>query len=344
MPSLMDLPLEIRAIIFKEVINGHRTPPISPSKLNMVHLLDMEYKANISRFQPYYEQRDTHSPSNSLSLLLTSRQVSTETQWILNRTNNNYVLDISVLNDLDLFATWVSVPQLTTRLSTLHVDIRLFGHMITSKEGRNQIGCGGRLGFHWSFYAILERFLRYGPVGVKKEHTNDWGDPCSYGNRKICVENLILDFHSAETELPYPPDNLEYGAWMDKHGGGSQPINEQEEEAESLAYKTRPEWLLCYLENCFEFIIDMSYHAAEYGGFIYKRIGTISMLVDGRLKATIDLAGILARLTFSSPADTMGHLQSEIRLSKFWKWKKATLWRREALGFPVVWPQDMERE
>lgn len=90
----MDLPLEIRAITFKEVINGHRTPPISPSKLNMVHLLDMEYRANIRRLRPYYEQRDAHSPSNSLPLLLTSRQVSTETQWILNRTNNNYVLDI----------------------------------------------------------------------------------------------------------------------------------------------------------------------------------------------------------------------------------------------------------
>ncbi|KAJ5849704.1 hypothetical protein N7455_009560 [Penicillium solitum] len=307
----------------------------------MVHLLDMEYRANLSRLRPYYEQRDAHSPSNSLPLLLTSRQVSTETQWILNRTNNNYVLDISVLNDLDLFAIWVSVPQLTTRLSTLHVDIRLFGHMITSKEGRNQIGCGGRHGFHWSFYAILERFLRYGSVGAKKERTNEWGHVCPYGNRKICVENLILDFHSAETVLPYPPDNLGYRAWADKHGGGGKPINEQEEEDESLAYKTRPEWLLYYLQDWLEFITDMSYNEAEYGGAIYKRIGTISMLVDGRLKTTIDLAGILARLT--RPADTMGHLQSEIRLSEFWEWKKTTLLRREALGFPVVWPQDMGR-
>ncbi|KAJ5686785.1 hypothetical protein N7536_009404 [Penicillium majusculum] len=307
MPSLMDLPLEIRAIIFKVVINGHRIPPISPSKLNMVHLLDMKYRANLSRLRPYYEQRDAHSPSNSLPLLLTSRQVSTETQWILNRTNNNYVLDISVLNDLDLFATCVSVLQLTTRLSTLHND----------SSGMDQ----------WA---------------RRKNAQNEWGHICPYGNRKICVENLILDFHSAETVLPYPPDNLGYRAWADKHGGGGKPINEQEEEDESLAYKTRPEWLLYYLQDWLEFITDMSYNEAEYGGAIYKRIGTISMLVDGRLKTTIDLAGILARLT--RPADTIWHLQSEIRLSEFWEWKKTTLLRREALRFPVVWPQDMERE
>lgn len=88
----------------------------------------------------------------------------------------------------------------------------------------------------------------------------------------------------------------------------------------------------------------MSYHGPKYEGFIYERIGTISMLVSGRLKDTIDLAEMLARLRFSRPAGTMGHLQSEIRLSEFWKWKKATLLRREVLGFPVVWPHDMVRE
>ncbi|KAJ5418287.1 uncharacterized protein N7487_001837 [Penicillium crustosum] len=105
--------------------------------------------------------------------------------------------------------------------------------MVTSKEAPDQLGYGGRHGFHWSFYAILERFLR--------------GDtPAPGGNRQICIENIILGFHSAETELPYPPDNLGFGMWVDKHGG-SRPINGQEQEDESLACKARPEWLLHYL-------------------------------------------------------------------------------------------------
>lgn len=337
----MDLPQEIRAIIFEEVINGHRVPPTSPSKSNMVDIMDMEYKANMGPFRPYYEQRDTHSPSNSLPLLLTSRQVSIETQSALNRMKRTtYVLGISVLNDRDLFSTWISVPRLTTRLSTLHVDMRLFGHIITSEEGRGQMGCGGRYGFHWSFYALLERFLRYGPVGAKKGRCNSYGDP-SYEDRQISVENLVLDFHPAETELPYPPDDIGYTEWLDKHDGR---LWIDEETDMSPAYKPRPEWLLRYLRYWLEYITDMSYHTAYYGAFVYEKIGTISMLVDGRLETTIDLAGELARLHFDSPAQTMGHLPSEIRLSEYWKWKKATLQRREALGFPVVWPQDLERE
>ncbi|KGO39283.1 hypothetical protein PEX2_030210 [Penicillium expansum] len=344
MPSLMDLPKEIRAMILKEVINGHRTPPISPSKSNMIELLDMPYKGNVEHSRLHHEKRDTHSQSNSLSLLLTSRQISIETQSTLCRMQKTtYVLDISVLNELDLFSTWISVPQLTTRLSTLHVDIRLFGRIITSAEGRDQMGCGGRLGFHWLFYGLLERFLRYGPVGAKKGpcDIDSFGDTC-YKNRKISVENLILDFHSAETELPYPPDDLGFKEWTNKHWGERWPIDEPEQEDKSLAYKTRPEWLLEYLKDSLEDVTAMGYHTSQYGAFIYKRIGTISMLVDGKLETTFDLAGRLAGFHFDRPGDTMGHLSSEIRLAEFWKWKKATLLKREALGFPVVWPQNLD--
>ncbi|KAJ5497416.1 hypothetical protein N7463_009403 [Penicillium fimorum] len=341
MPSLVDLPKDIRAMIFEDVLHGHRTPPIYPSKLKMVDFPDMHYKANIEALRPYHEQRDTHSPSNSLPLLLTSRQVSVETQSVLSRTRKTtYVLDISVLNDLDLFSTWISVPRPTTRLSTLHVDIRLFGHIITTKEARDQIGCGGRYGFHWSFYAVLERFLRYGPVGAKKGRKSNYGNP-SYENRHISVENLILDFHSAETELPYPPGDVEYSAWVNKHHGSVWDTDGEVDQA--LAYKTRPEWLLRFLKEWLRYITDMSYHAAMYGACIYEKIGAISMLVDGQLWNTTDLADQLARLHFDRPADTMGHLTSETRLAEFWKWKKATLLKREALGFPVVWPQDVER-
>ncbi|KGO67738.1 hypothetical protein PITC_000760 [Penicillium italicum] len=150
MPSLMDLPQGIRAIIFKEMINGHRTPPISPSKSIMIELLDMPYKGNVEHFRLHHEQRNTHSPSNSLSLLLASSQISIEAQSTLDQMKEiTYILDISVLNELDLFSTWISVPRLTTYLSTLHLDIRPFGRIITSKEGQAQMGSGGRRGIHW---------------------------------------------------------------------------------------------------------------------------------------------------------------------------------------------------
>ncbi|KAJ5356889.1 hypothetical protein N7517_011498 [Penicillium concentricum] len=68
------------------------------------------------------------------------------------------------------------------------------------------------------------------------------------------------------------------------------------------------------------------------------------MLVDGQLLKTMDLADKLAKLHFDEPTATMGHLPSETRLAEFSKWKKATLLKREALGFPVVCPEDVEME
>ncbi|KAJ5952847.1 uncharacterized protein N7479_011260 [Penicillium vulpinum] len=85
--------------------------------------------------------------------------------------------------------------------STLQVDIRLFGRIITDKEGVVVTTV-----FIVFFYALLERFLRYGPVGVKKGkkmRRNVWNP--SYEDREISVENLVLEFRSAQTGPPFPP-------------------------------------------------------------------------------------------------------------------------------------------
>ncbi|KXG52757.1 uncharacterized protein PGRI_080130 [Penicillium griseofulvum] len=329
MPSFMDLPMEIRAMILEKVINGHRTPPISPSTSNMTDVEDMKYRATIISLRPYHEQRDTHSPSNSLPLLLTSRQVSMETQSILNRMKITYVLDISVLDDQFLFSTWISVPRLTIRLSTLHVNVRLFGRILTAEEGDRQMGCGGRQGFHWCFYALLERFLAYGPVSPRKPHIDNYRIS-SYECRDISVENLVLNFQSAETELPYPPDDImDYNGWCGKHSGS---FRKNPGIDEALSYKTRPEWLLWYLRSWLK-QITTAYRGASYGKQIHERIGTITMLVDGRLDTTIDLADTLAKLYLTGAPS-----ESEL------EWKKKTILRREARGFPVVRPSDPERE
>lgn len=40
----------------------------------------------------------------------------------------SYTPDISILNEFTFFLTWLSVPRLTNHVSTLYVDVRLFGH------------------------------------------------------------------------------------------------------------------------------------------------------------------------------------------------------------------------
>lgn len=85
----------------------------------------------------------------------------------------------------------------------------------------------------------------------------------------------------------------------------------------------------------------MSYHHARYGGIVYERIGAIRIVVDGEV-TEVDLADQLAKLRFTDPGETFGHLDRKVRLSTFWEWKKQTLASRRLLGFPVSWPQDSE--
>src|SRR6202012_1128638 len=100
-----------------------------PSKSGRIDFQDISYKAWRSRTKIYHEQRNTHCPSNCLPLLLTSRQMHDETQSVLKRKKSKltYILNISVLNDYDLFPTWISVPYPTNRVYALYADVRLFG-------------------------------------------------------------------------------------------------------------------------------------------------------------------------------------------------------------------------
>ncbi|KAJ5431395.1 hypothetical protein N7445_009127 [Penicillium cf. griseofulvum] len=147
--------------------------------------------------------------------------------------------------------------------------------------------------------------------------------------RDMSVENLILNFQSVETELPYPPDDMDYLAWVHIHNGlvdksNSATLKIAAEIDEAFAYKTRPGWLLHYFADWLE-DITMNYEL-YYGKRIYKKIGTIAMLVDGRLETTIDLADKLAKLYLEPFVDTAGRLNP---LESQLEWKKATLLRRE---------------
>lgn len=296
----------------------------------------------------YHEQRTSHPPSNSVSLLLTSRQISTETQTVLGRLKikSDYALDISVLNDIELYPTWVYIPHTTNRVSTLKVDVRLFGHIISEDDASSQGGDGGIVGLHWEFYALLERFLRYGPVGAKKGKSppkEDCRNP-TYNDYDVSVETLILDFQSAESTLSFPPEGVldhemwtarhENSPWQHRHGiPGCQPSD----------YTSRPEWFAKYLSRWIHEILDLDYHTALYGMKLYERIGKFRIQVNGELKEEIRLADKLASLRFTDPRETFGHLTDhQSRVPVFWSWKKWTLEKRRLIGLPVVWPRDPE--
>ncbi|OJK02126.1 hypothetical protein ASPACDRAFT_1854132 [Aspergillus aculeatus ATCC 16872] len=325
MSLLLNIPVELRKLIIEHVLYTPLNPPVAPLSSDGAKYRDMNYKAWVSGV--YYKQKN--KPSSRV----------------------DYTLDISVEDDLKLYLTWLSVPCLTAHVSTLYAHVRLFGHIIEQHTARCQMGDGGRLGYHWSFYAALERFVRYGPVGEKKRKGEQAAaessdhrrrdDTKDFQDRGIVIETLVLDFRSAELELFFPPEDVLYKHWQWWHCGrdmrnpsaGLEPLS---------SYKTRPQWLCQYLKMEIGALLEMSYHTAKYGQPLYEHIGTIRMLVDGQLVDEFDLATWLARLHFTDPGDTMGHLVREKRLSSFWEWKKETLSLRKERGLPVIWPSDDE--
>lgn len=348
MSLFLNLPFELRILIIEDVLYTPLSPPLTPFKSDGIEYHDLAYNAWEEGCNVYYNHQNKYNPSNCLPLLLTNHQISIETQVILERMKVEYILDISVKDDLHLFLTWLSVPCLTTHISTLYANVRLFGHIIEERTIRKQVGCGGRLGFHWSFYAALERFLRYGPVGLKKRKEESKpseypGNTEEFENRGMLIDTLVLDFQSAELELSFPPEDVTYKQYWERHWGRDQ--GDRGETSETLSsHTTRPEWLCEYLKGWIDDLLDMDYHTSEFGQPLYEHIGTIRMLVDGQLSYEFDLAAWLASLRFTNPTSMMGHLPTNDRQSGFWKWKKETLLRREVQGFPVIWPSDDELE
>ncbi|RLL95785.1 hypothetical protein CFD26_103904 [Aspergillus turcosus] len=337
MSLFLEIPFELRALMIRHVLYTPLSPPVTPLQSDAIQYNDLRYKAwGGSGSKAYYnKQQSMASSSSCLSLLLTNHQISTETRVVLGRRKVDYILDISVKDDLTLFLTWLSVPRLTTHISTLYANVRLFGHIIEKRAVRSQFGDGGRLGFHWSFYAALERFLRYGPVGEKRrkeeDESSEYRRPTQeFEDRGMLIDTLVLDFQSAELELAFPPEDVTYKHWWGRHWG--RDWRDQSEISETLSsYTTRPEWLCEYLRVWIGGLLHMGYHTSAFGKPIYEHIGTIRMLVDGQLHYEFDLAACLARLRFTDP----GILTND-RESGLWKWKKETLLRREAQGFPVM--------
>ena len=248
----MDLPVELRSSIIEFALLAERIPPTSPSKSNRTQPRRPRYNTRRAIiFEPWLESSDNHSPANSLSLLLTNRQILAETQEALARMNDTtYVLDTSVLNERETFPTWISIPRLTTHVSKVHVDVRLFGNMAKYNK-RQKAGCGASFGSFSAFQTLLESFLKYGPVNEQKEASNHQHGQSK--DRGVTIDTLIFDFESAETRLPFPPNSFELIDW---HGGcpDSRPPDDF-----YLKYKTRPEWMMNFLDGWMAHLLGMCF-------------------------------------------------------------------------------------
>ncbi|KAL4877874.1 hypothetical protein BJY04DRAFT_197007 [Aspergillus karnatakaensis] len=294
MASFLTIPIEVRALIISEVLFSP-TPPPPPSSLsrdNRTKVQDIQYISWSCR--AYLEQRTTHSPSNCLPLLFTSHQIAAETRAILSLPHTSkYHLDIALVNDFYLLPTWTCVPQLTTEVDELIVSIRTLGHLISTDDVRHQCGDGGHLGFYWSFYALLERFLRYGPVDAKRSHAKGVGKRTAYEDRHVKLKTLTLDVTSAEELLPFPPADIDYRLWHRLHRS---VLRKDDREL----YTARPEWAAEYLCNQIGALLRVGY-GERYVRFMYEGIGAIRVFVEGEMYREWDLRALREELKEKEP-------------------------------------------
>ena len=328
MTLLFDLPREVRFQILQLVLCSSRALPTDPTTTisqNRIELRDGNH--NSWEYGPRHNKYEQGAcTTNSLPLLLTNRQLRAETQSVLQHLaiKRSYSLDVMLVNERELWPTWLLVPALWTRLDHVVATFRICGG-----KGRSGFvgGDGGPPEIIWCFYSLMERFLTFGPVGERKPGSQD---------RNITIRSLTLDVVTPpDVEVMMADSTENYRNWFHGRIGSC--------DADGLSFGVRPGWLAEFLRDEIQDLLRMSYHTARYGMIMYERIGTIRLCLDGVLKKEFDLGKRLADLRYDSAFDTFGNIDPrEDRIPYFWKWKKKALVKRREAGLPVVDPEDPE--
>ena len=175
MPSLMDLPRELRDKICTEVLLTSSTP------LDINQSFDTLIESRVMYKNPKlraWTRGVIYDPKNTTttvpSLVLVNKQLYDEASSILNRFSKHptYEMDLIIADELFLLPTWTLLPhQRTTAVDTVNVNLRIAGIYDNKKTYPSgfyrgfQCADGGGPAMGWQLYAVLERFIRVGPGG-----------------------------------------------------------------------------------------------------------------------------------------------------------------------------------
>jgi hypothetical protein len=130
---LLQLPRELRDKILNCLIASHTQPPISGSN-----------PENRSGLEKGYRIMHVKSLNRAelIPTLLVNHQLHDETMTAIGLFPNNYVMQAILVNEEQLWPTWVSVPKLTSRIDRLHFSLQSVGLRVR-KRCTWRGGCGG---------------------------------------------------------------------------------------------------------------------------------------------------------------------------------------------------------
>jgi hypothetical protein len=250
---------------------------------------------------------------DSTSLLLLNHQLQKETQDLIQLLpTKSYVLDVIIAEEEKLWVTWLYAPVLSTRVDRVYTAIRTMGNY-TKGHHLFERGDGGPPKIVWSLYSLIERGVRAGPVGRRTRKAD----------KKISIKELVIDVRTPDVPhseiLPREIGTSLRRRRFYKEYGSDCVLN--------------PDCVLDLVTSDIGILLRMCYHTASYGSLLYERIGSIKVLMDGKLHKEWDLAKCLAEVKF---CDSFGHYPREQRAEVFAKWKLNAHQARIKFGLPVM--------
>lgn len=299
MPSLLDLPRELRDEILGLVLF---TPPRIPLDFSCYDhqrrklTVPSHDQQGLIRFYHLVKVLPNNIQYNAFfttraSLLLLNHQLNAETLSLLRRKRPSaiqYVLDIAVVNDLELWPTWISVPLLGREIDEVYVSIRTITTQKLGWKGKTNkwLGGDGVPPLSWAFASMLELFLLYGPLMDAEHHSTQR----ELNDRKITIRRLVLDVQSpspTETSViePYDPEQI---IPISIHH-----LRNLRQHATDINYIMHPGRLLKQLTGS----INLGLHYSGESRLLYERMGTIEIMLDGDVRNKWDLLEFCMRPT-----------------------------------------------
>lgn len=334
MPSLLSLPYELRGRIIDFVIWSSRPLPegrgaSSPPRIEPD---DIEYRYAWRAKGTKYESDPSVYVPNARGLILTNHQLHAET--VGRMASVDYDLDIMVVDEAELWPSWLRLPSVVCRrVDTVRVSIRTVGSP-PPRRSMFQPGDGGPAQMAWSFFSLLERFLRLGPVAPGHPHGPE--SRMKSTDRGLSIRNLELDVRPpgripARYKLAAPDQRLvRPGTPRRDRRGEKNLIMHPQEVAEFLC-------------DMIQALTDMSYYTAAHGAVLFERVGRIQVRVDGQPPREWCLAEILADFPADHPPPASYQTLRNPKLAHFPTWREHAWSRRARFGLPVIRDQDRAR-
>ena len=128
-PPIFAIPLEIRVDILELMVLKSRSHPQHASTLQRngrISMDDCSYRSNLLKGkQVMHESPDPKV--HEFPTLFANKQLRAETLSVIRRLPKDYWVDLLLVDESELWPTWISVPCLTTTVNKVRADVRMMG-------------------------------------------------------------------------------------------------------------------------------------------------------------------------------------------------------------------------